>query len=309
MPKTLLRRFVVLLAGSGLVACGLIAGIDDYHIGDCKGGQCQPDGSFADAPPLSDDQFAPAADTGVPCTGVQNPAAIRVGSDQNTFCIDTTEVTNGAYRAFLEAGVPTASQTGVCQWNTTFAPTPPVAPPADAGPPPDGFPVVNVDWCDAFAYCQWAGKYLCGQVQNGHKLGPVTEEGLSDYKSHQWMLACSAEARLRYPYGGLFDPTKCNLEDYDAGGLIEAGAAPGCIGGYEGLHDMVGNAWEWFDGPCDEDAGLPDGGTQRGHEADTCILKGGAFDNEGASFDCRFDLTGIRRDFRGGNVGFRCCSD
>lgn len=314
-PKTrigtrLARRFFVIALGGSLVACGLIAGIDDYHIGDCKGGQCAEGGAIDDVFTPQDDSSVPTVDTGVPCTGVQNPTSIRVGSDTNTFCIDQTEITNGAYNAFLEAGVSLTAQTGVCQWNTTYVPTPEVAPPADAAVvvPPENYPVVNIDWCDAFAYCQWAGKYLCGQVINGHKVGPVTDEGLSDYKSHQWMLACSAEARLRYPYGGIFDPAKCNLVDLDAGHLVEAGSTA-CIGGYEGLHDMVGNAWEWFDGPCVDDAGLPDGGTQFGHEADQCIIKGGSFLDEGASYDCRLDLQGIRRDFRGVNVGFRCCSD
>lgn len=305
MTRSLLRRLFIAAAGSTLVACGIIAGIDDYHIGDCKGGQCGPDAAFADDVAVLDSGNVPVADTGVACVGKQSPPAIRVGDPDNTFCIDATEVTNGDYAQFLAANVPvTAGQPGVCQWNTTFTPTPLIPPDADAAPPPANFPVVNVDWCDAFAYCAWAGKYLCGSVANGHKIGPVTQDGLSDFKSHQWLLACSAEARLRYPYGGTFDPTQCNLADLDAGGLIEAGS-PRCIGGYEGLHDMIGNAWEWFDGPCQTDAGAPDAGAA----ADQCIIKGGSFADEGASFDCRLDLTGIRRDFHGTNVGFRCCSD
>ena len=37
---------------SSLVACGLIAGIDDYSIGKCKGGGvCSPDGGGGDDKP------------------------------------------------------------------------------------------------------------------------------------------------------------------------------------------------------------------------------------------------------------------
>jgi formylglycine-generating enzyme len=184
-------------------------------------------------------------------------------------------------------------------WNTSYEPDP-------VGGPED-IPVRGVDWCDAFAYCTWAGKYLCGVVENGRKTGPVTLATTSDFRSHQWLLACSAEARQRYPYGGIFDPSKCNLADYDARAPLPATST--CVGGFAGLHDMIGNVWEWYDGPCRADGSLEVDGGDGGPASDNCFLKGGSFTDRGAAYDCRLDINNIRRDHHGSNVGFRCCSD
>lgn len=302
-----LTRIVGLVAGSGLVACTMLAGIDDFHIGECKGGKCEraDTGSSSGNPTTDDSGPVPVVDSGSPCTGKEKPKAIRVGSGENTFCIDTTEVRYGDYKEFLDAKVSTSSQPGVCAWNKSFEPFRTEAEIEAGTTPAIDLPVTQIDWCDALAYCTWAGKYLCGRVEKGKKIGPVTEEGLSDYQSHQWMLACSAEARLRYPYGGVFDPKRCNVKDLDAGRLVPVGSLEGCIGGFEGLHDMVGNAWEYFDGPCDTDAG--DGG--EGPESDTCLLKGASYLDLGDQNDCHLNSGPIRRDFHGPNVGFRCCSD
>lgn len=304
---SVLRRILGVGAVSGLVACTMVAGIDDFHIGECKGGKCsRPETggpSIIQQPP--DSGPAPVIDSGVVCPGREAPKAIRVGSGDNTFCIDTTEVTVAQYKAFLEAKVEISSQPGVCLWNKSFEPFRTPAEIEAGTTPSTDFPQVQVDWCDALAYCTWAGKYLCGRVEKGKKIGPVTEEGLSDYQSHQWMLACSAEARLRYPYGGVFDPKRCNTKDLEAGTLKPAGSLDTCIGGFEGLHDMVGNAWEYFDGPCKTDAG--DGG--EGTESDTCLLKGASYLDLGDQNDCHLNSGPIRRDFHGPNVGFRCCSD
>jgi formylglycine-generating enzyme len=289
------RAFVV--ASVALASCTTIAGIGDYVIGECKGGNCTGDADTGALP--SDSGPAPADDSGVPCQGTAEPLAVRIGSPGNTFCIDSTEVTVGQYKAFLAAGVAPSSQPPACVWNTSFAPDP-----SDAGA---NVPVTGVDWCDALAYCTWAGKYLCGVVENGKKVGPVTLERTSDFRSHQWLLACSAEARQRYPYGGLFDPSKCNLADYDAGAPVPATST--CVGGYAGIHDMIGNVWEWYDGPCRADGSLEVDGGDGGPASDNCFLKGGSFLDRGGGYDCRLDINNIRRDHHGTNVGFRCCSD
>ena len=303
MHRAVLQGLALAMLGA-IIACGMVAGIDDYEIGQCKGGVCGPDSG--DDPPDAGDRdtgVQPAIDSGMPCTGRPLPPAVRVGPPGNTFCIDTTEVSNAQYDTFLADEVDPQTQPRECTWNTSFERERP-----DGGGDPNA-PAVGVDWCDALAYCTWAGKYLCGKVENGKKTGPVTPEGLSDYKTHQWMLACSAEARLRYPYGGLFDATKCNLADLDAGSALPVGSVPGCVGGYAGIHDLVGNVWEWFDGPCNADGSLEIDGGDGGPQSDSCLLKGGSFLDRGAAFDCRYEAANIRRDLRQVNVGFRCCSD
>jgi formylglycine-generating enzyme required for sulfatase activity len=303
--RRLYFRVAFVAATAAIVACQALAGIDDLVIGDCKGGVCGPDGS-TDVASFTDSPIQPPVDGGAPCLG-KDPQAVRVGSPGNTFCIDKTEVTIAQYKVFQQAAVDPATQPEFCRWNTSFAPALP--PPVDGGPAPPAAdePVGWVDFCDAYAYCAWAGEYLCGKVENGKKTGPVTVDGLPDYRSHQWMLACSAEARLKYPYGNIFDGAKCNIADYDAGRAVPVASATECVGGYAGLSDMIGNVWEWYDGPCAPGSLEVDGG-DGGPHSDGCSIKGGSYGDRGGNLDCRFDGT-IRRDLVLANVGFRCCSN
>jgi formylglycine-generating enzyme required for sulfatase activity len=308
-----LARWVLVGAGgaaAAIVGCATVAGLDDLEIGECKGGKCLPDADTFEIGPLvtPDTGPPPLDDSGLPCLGKQSPPSVRVGATGNSFCIDTTEVSQIQYKEFLDARIPTSSQPPFCAWNASFAPVNY----EDGGFNPDE-PVVGVDWCDALAYCSWAGKYLCGRFEGGKKTGPITLESSSDFRSHQWMYACSADARLRYSYGGLFDPTKCNLADFDAGRTVDVGSIPTCRGAgpvYKDIADMMGNVWEWYDF-CRPDAGLepPDSGGDGGAQSHGCYLKGGSFlDRNGGAIDCRSDVL-VRRDLRQVNIGFRCCSD
>ena len=67
------------------------------------------------------------------------------------------------YAAFLAAGPPLSLlPAGVCSFKKSFVP--------DGVFPPSGgaaLPVTSVDWCDAAAYCTFAGKHLCGKVGGG----------------------------------------------------------------------------------------------------------------------------------------------
>jgi formylglycine-generating enzyme required for sulfatase activity len=289
-----------------IAACKALAGIDDLVIGDCKGGACPDEAgtSSGDDPGTHPDATAlPAVDSGVPCVG-RDPPGVRVGSAGNTFCIDSTEVTFGDYDLFLQAAIDPATQPPICAWNESFHPA--IDIPDGGSPPPPDHPVAAVDWCDALAYCTWAGKYLCGTVENGKKTGPVTVEGASNHQSHQWLLACTGEGRSRYPYGGVFDPSKCNVGDLDAGGTMAVGSNAGCVGAYAGVHDLIGNVWEWYDGTC-QAVTLPDGG-DGGPGTDICGIRGASFNERGAGNDCEIDGR-VPRNGTFPNVGFRCCSD
>jgi len=299
-------RFV-LSAGllSAVAACAAVVGIDELRIGDCKGGICEDDGGEPEPEPVPEPEPEPEPDGGVepfdggPCvTGEAGPTAVRVGTEANSFCIDSTEVTNQQYRTFLEAGVDANTQPPQCNWNRTFAP----ATDASVG----DLPVTGVDWCDALAYCKWAGKYLCGRSENGEKTGPVSEAEIGDEATNQWLLACSGQTN-RYPYGSTHDVAACNVAELDAGRPLPVGSLAGCEGSYPGVFDMVGNVWEWFDGPCRTDAGL--GLADAGPAADECWLKGGGYPNRGANIDCKVDGLGSRRDRRSAFIGIRCCSN
>jgi formylglycine-generating enzyme len=299
-----MRRAIVIVSFVALGACAAVVGVDKLSIGACKGGECSPDATEEEdggGPDPNTDAGPPdVVGPSAPCdAGGRNvgPPLVRVGPPENSFCIDRTEVTFKQYAAFVQAGVDAATQAPECRWNTSFAPQ-------AAGS--DDYPVAGIDWCDAVAYCRWAGKYLCAKVANGKRVGSVGVAEVGDYNTHQWMIACSAQKRL-FPYGEAQDASLCNVGERDAGRSLPVASLPGCEGAYPGVFDLVGNVWEWYDGPC-----RPDGGADGGDAApqsDECWVKGGGYNRGGANIDCRVDGLGSTRDTRAAYIGFRCCSD
>ncbi len=103
----------------------------------------------------------------------------------------------------------------------------------DGQPPKDkaSHPVVYVSWHDARAYCEWLSKVT------GKLIRLPTEA--------EWEKAARGDKDKRiYPWGDVFDSSKCNtsdlgLRDTSPVGVFPEGASPyGCL-------DMGGNVWEW----------------------------------------------------------------
>lgn len=288
-----------------LVSCATVAGIDGLTIGDCKGGVCGEEAGPGDDD--AGDDGAPSKDATAdvalgPCTSDAGPTMIRAGSATNSFCIDSTEITVAQYRAFLAADASTTGQIAQCAWNGSYAPDVSGA---------DAIPQTGIDWCDAYAYCTWAGKRLCGRIVNGQPSGSVPEIELGDPDKHEWFVACSAQGQLRFPYGSIPETGYCNVDDTDAAAnkATAVGSHPKCVGGYPGIFDMVGNVWEWFDGPFyPHDAGsdAADAQADGSYAHEDTYVKGGSFANNGG-VDCRTDGRGATRDYHGADVGFRCC--
>ncbi len=216
------------------------------------------------------------------------------------FCIDRTEVTVGQYAAFLEAmsNLPDrglSGQPSECAGNEAFQP--PYWWPAndievDAGKSKsevDSMPVGIVDWCDARAFCAWAGKRLCGRMGGGRL---TRKEGAGT--TSEWYVACSHNGLNKFPYGNAFTDGACN--GVDGRTREPVGSNPGCTGGYEGLVDMSGNVSEWIDA-CDVDA---DGGL-------SCLTSGGTYNFPAQSLGCNGAQSKSTSDlFPQG--GFRCCA-
>ena len=200
-------------------------------------------------------------------------------ADVRPFYIDRTEVTNAAYKKFVDATShkPPSNWTG-----NTF---------------PEGkgeSPVTGVSWQDAADYAAWAGKRLPTEVE--------------------WEAAArGAEARI-YPWGNDWrsgaanigqKPDKISADQYPAGvkpvGQYPDGASP------VGALDMVGNAWEWvadeikvYRGNTESQLNLTPGTTFR-------VIRGGAYDgNKINDAAYRGYLDGSQPYPK---VGFRCAKD
>jgi len=223
------------------------------------------------------------------------------------YCIDVTEVTQSAYKKFIVAtGGKPNNQPEACKWNTTYIP--PANGCTQSTYKPDetpDLPVTCVNWCDAHAYCEWAGKRLCGKIGGG----ATPTDSVFNASVDQWFAACSKHGTQSYPYGNTYDATKCN-GDRDGGVIANVGSFSQCRGGVDdALLDMVGNVTELEDS-CDE----PDGSAP---DQNGCALRGGAFNYTTASGEAQFlrcdsaagGYVYIRRNAGGANVGFRCCAD
>lgn len=206
--------------------------------------------------------------------------------DIDGYKIDKYEVKNEHYDAFLAAAVSPTLQPQECQWNLDF--TRKAAPPANS----QKVPVVNVDWCDAHAYCAWAGRRLCGKIGGG----PVAPGEATDPAKDQWYLACASPAKKILPYGNTYMPMRCNDAPAGNNKPVEVGAMENCVGSPAALHDMSGNVWEWVD-------------SCQGTEPDAeCLRRGGSFLSDVAK-DLQCNLISDRpRSERLNHVGIRCCS-
>lgn len=199
--------------------------------------------------------------------------------DLPAFFIDRTEVTNAAYKKFVDL----TNRKPPSNWID--------------GTYPEGrgdSPVTGVTWRDAADYAAWAGKRLPTEAE-----WEATARG--------------ADARL-YPWGNDYrtgvaniglKPEKLNADQYPTAlkdvGRYPEGASP------FGAVDLIGNAWEWV---ADEIKVYP-GNTESKLELDSGVtyrvIRGGAYDG-GEKNDATY-----RGYLDGGQVypkvGFRCAKD
>lgn len=290
--RPLRRRESILLwiSGTSLAAivasCALNAGGIVYVVEDSGAPDATSvDGAANDGALTGPDGSAPD-DSGTSNGCASDQVAVDAG-----FCIDRTEVTNEKYAAFLEAtNGDSGKDFAACSTEQLL----PIASGYELVTLPS-HPVRGVDWCAARAYCNWAGRRLCGAIADGG--GAIATTDIGDAAVSEWQFACSANGSVTYPYGNSYDGGICNDMDLKEGGTLPVGSLAGCKGGEVGLLDMVGNVWEW-ENNC-VDAVTP---------AAVCTLRGGSFNATPAQTMCGTGLA-MTRDGLSGDFGIRCCSD
>ncbi len=197
----------------------------------------------------------------------------------DAFWMDQSEVTNGMYAKCVAEGACTPPQISNYR-EVSYA----------------DYPVINVDWNQAAAYCVWAGRKLPTEAQ-------------WEYAARGGLVGA------QYPWGDTFDGSLANFCD---GSCSLSWANPNFNDGYAdtapvgsypanrfGLFDMAGNAWEWvadcygtYSGEAMEN---PTGPACE----DTRVLRGGS------CYDTGYYLRVSSRDLGGPDdwlyyVGFRC---
>jgi formylglycine-generating enzyme len=310
-----MRAWLLLLAALA-GGCGLVAGLDEFEavndddtgVFEVASDETSMETSITDTTMVEDVlDSGTTVDTGVvdtapvdmgPPTCIATPAKmISMGA----WSIDAIEVTNAQYAAFLTAvGTDTTGQPAQCVGNTSYVPT--VGWPASAAK--CDHPVVYVDWCDAFAYCKWAKKRLCGNPSGGAT--PADGSGPITAATSQWYAACSVNGIAKYPYGDAWASATCVDNSFDGTGgtgttdttrvVGTATKCHGVAGAWAEVLDLVGNVREWEDA-CNDSKDLDD----------DCKTRGGSFAMAGDKANC-VTTESNKRKVTAGDLGFRCCS-
>jgi hypothetical protein len=166
------------------------------------------------------------------------------------------------------------------------------------------------DWCDARAYCAWAGKRLCGGIGGGTIDFPKADYSQQHLAGGEFYNACSQGGKTKYPYGDDGGVALCKpVKDQD--GIIKfqpigsAKACHGIIQPFDQLQDMVGNVEIW-ENRCRQYTDAA------GTVHYVCGLRGGitsADPGSAASVEAPCDALDHSSPVDQAASGIRCCAD
>ena len=144
---------------------------------------------------------------------------------------------------------------------------------------------------DAYEYPNIAGEKPRNMVSQEAAVRLCEEAGKKLCSAEEWQAACKGNANSRYPYGNVYNQTKCATDLKTAKEPNRSGFKEHCRSWY-GMYDMSGNLWEWTSTPAPRE-GL-------------FLVAGGAWNTQNAS-----SCTETKFSFYPQNeypfVGFRCC--
>jgi formylglycine-generating enzyme required for sulfatase activity len=154
----------------------------------------------------------------------------------------------------------------------------------------DNHPVVYVSWDDATYFCAFVRGRLPTEAEWEYAARGGNTEGI-------------------YPWGNKYSADQANGEAVAGKDTWEATAPVGSFppNGY-GLHDMIGNVWEWTssiyrDNPFQRDDGCEDRSSRRPR-----VVRGGSWNDDTPILRVSFRNNLSAAD-RGLNLGFRCARD
>ncbi len=98
-------------------------------------------------------------------------------------------------------------------------------------------PVVQVNWYDARAYCQWLDDQQNAGLPEDYRFRLPTET--------EWEKAARGPQERYWPWGNTFDPALCNCREGGKIGTVPVGASSPQADSPYGVADMSGNIWEW----------------------------------------------------------------
>jgi formylglycine-generating enzyme required for sulfatase activity len=299
--------FVALLATAGACAQSIIVGVDP-----AEDSGSSTSSTTSSTSSTSGGYTSPITGPRAGMVAVQSPGGI-------TYYIDRTEVSQAEYDLFLQSNPAIDPSSPTCGWKTTHMPgsEPSDANQAESAPsechPTNTLydptnhgddPVVCVDWCDAAAYCAWAGKRLCGRIGGG----PAPEAEFANAGADAWFNACSNGGTTVFPYGNTYTSGACAES-----AVAPVGTTAGCHGTttpFDGIFDMSGNVAEWEDS-CGPYVFGADGGVA----SDRCLIRGGSAGDYPDPMaltqvlSCAGQDVGDPRNMARPGTGIRCCAD
>lgn len=101
----------------------------------------------------------------------------------------------------------------------------------------DNYPVVQVCWYDARAFCAWLNQNHNHELQKGYQFRLPSEA--------EWEKAARGPNGREWPWGNEFDPRLCNSRESGEFRTVKMGTYSPQGDSEYGAADMSGNIWEW----------------------------------------------------------------